>query len=65
MRAKWIPEAPDYLGVYAVDPDANPPATMTLDVNAAIWFETYEGCALWCTVHTWPVFVPREHLWPE
>jgi hypothetical protein len=58
---KWVPEAPEYPGVYGIE-SANG-ATCTHNVNEALKFDTEAECKAWCDAHPEPPFVPREHGW--
>ena len=65
----WIPEAPNYPGVYANDCDdtgvgkirgiVTQPATT--NPNKALHFESESKCQKWCDEHPTPAFVPKEH----
>lgn len=71
----WIPEAPNFPGVYAnltgTDrsygkiqiPMLQP---STYDVNAARKFVTFEECQEWCNANPIPKFEPKQHgFWKD
>lgn len=61
---KWIPEAPEYPGTYAIEPHPNG-ATCTRDHDEALQFDTRAECQAWCDGHPAPPFVPKEHEWVD
>lgn len=52
----WVPEAPDFPGVYGSIKKAG-----TRDPNAALKFKTIEECQDWCNKNPYPKFTPMEH----
>jgi hypothetical protein len=66
----WIPEAPNFPGVYAnltgmdrsygkiQSPHLQP---STCDIHAARKFVTLEECVQWCNMNPYPKFEPKEH----
>lgn len=70
-RTFWVPEAPDYPGLYANLSDreqgklAAGLAISTTDVHIARKFATKDECRVWCAANPVPVFVPREHGFAE
>lgn len=67
---KWIPEAPEFPGVYANLSDKSGQGKIhddtklqpsTRNIYAARMFDTEAECAAWCEANSYPAFVPRSH----
>lgn len=52
----WIPEAPDFPGLYATNKGLS-----TRNADAARKFDTKEECTEWCNMNPYPKYVAREH----
>ena len=69
METKWIPESPDFPGLYANLSDnsgqgkirATDLQPSTRSVYMARQFDTEEECQKWCDSNPYPFFVPRSH----
>ena len=66
----WVPEAPNYPGVYANELDHSgdgylkqpiPVNASTRSIYLAKQFETEAECKEWCDANPDPIFVPRGH----
>lgn len=70
MTFVWVPEAPNYPGLYAPAGDSQRMAyihehegkpSATRSFALALKFPTKEECAKWCQENPHPVYVPVEH----
>ena len=63
---RWVPEAPNHKGLYAVEPKTpNDQRNCTVNINDAPQFESRALCKEWCDKRPPLMFVPREHMFIE
>lgn len=60
---RWVPEAPDHIGLYAFESKVTGDArNCTCNISDAMQFMFKQQCVDWCAKHPVPRFVATEHM---
>lgn len=60
---RWVPEAPDHIGLYAFESKVTGDArNCTCNISDAMQFMFKQQCVDWCAKHPVPRFVAMEHM---